>query len=206
MDIPTSEEAAGIEVRDLPLYEALRSTRRKIAARLNIPSHLLVPDRVLRTMANTPPRSREDCLAIDGMGPITFQKCGRELLNAIEDHLHEQKVTAAMKGDIAALKDLSPALRATWDCAVKGLSLAEIAAHRNLTDGTASNHLAELLLRGIQLPIDTIVPTSHQQEIRGAVLNLRDKNLKRIKAVVDSAITYAEIRVVLALIEREKHS
>ncbi len=206
MDIPTPEEAAGIEVRDLPLYEALRTARRRIAGRLNVPSHLLVPDRVLRTMANTPPKSREDCLAIDGMGPITFQKCGRELLSAIEDHLHERKVTMAMKTDIAALKDLSPAIRATWDCAVRGGALAGIAAQRKLTDGTVSNHIAELLLRGIQLPIDSIIPPEHQKEIRGAVVNLRDTNLKRIKGVVDTAITYAEIRVVLALMDREKHA
>ncbi len=203
MDIPTAEEAAGVDIRDLPLYEALRSTRRRIAARLNVPSHVLVPEHVLRAMANNPPASREDCLAIDGMGPVTFQKCGRDLLTTIKDHLHERAIASAMKSDASVIKDIPPAIRATWDCAVRGLALEAIAAERKLTDGTVSNHIVELIKLGVELPVDSIIPSAHQKEIRGAVLNLKDKNLKRIKAVVDAAISYAEIRVVLALMSRE---
>jgi ATP-dependent DNA helicase RecQ len=197
MDIPTPEEAAGSEIRDLPLYEALRAVRRRIAARLNLPSHVLIPDRVLRSMANTPPRSREECLAIDGMGPISFQKCGRELLNAIEDHLRERSMAAAMKKDIAALKDVPAAIRATWECATRGMSISDIAAERKLSDGVVANQIVELLRRGAQLPLNDIIAPERQKEIRSAAASLRDTNIKRIKAVLGAEYTYAEIRVVL---------
>jgi ATP-dependent DNA helicase RecQ len=203
MDIPSAEEATGADITNLPLYEALRSTRRRLAARLNLPSHVLVPERVLRAMANHPPSTREDCLAIDGMGPVTFQKCGRELLATIRDHLHEQAMTTAMNKDAAAIRDMAPALRATWDCAVRGLSIDAIAAERNLTAGVVSNQLADLIRQGVAMPIDTLVPATRQKEIQGAVLNLRDRNLKRIKAIVDSDISYAEIRIMLAWMDRE---
>ncbi|MCZ7557649.1 MAG: RecQ family ATP-dependent DNA helicase [Bacteroidia bacterium] len=202
MDIPTAEEASGADIANLALYEALRSTRRRVAARLNLPSHVLIPERVLRAMANHPPSSREECLAIDGMGPITFQKCGRELLTTIRDHLHENAVNAAMKNDANAIKDISPSLRAIWECAVRGLSIDTIAIERGITAGVVSNQLADLIRQGVALPIDTLVPAAHQKEIQGAVMNLRDRNLKRIKAVVDSSISYAEIRVMLAFMDR----
>lgn len=95
-------------------------------------------------------------------------------------------------------------MRSTWELAERGLSLADIAVKRGLTEGTISNHLSEMIRRGMQLKLDALVPKEHQDQVRGAQRKLRDGNLKKIKAMVDTAITYAEIRIMLAVIEGEK--
>jgi ATP-dependent DNA helicase RecQ len=204
MPLPAPGESASEAVADPVLYEALKAVRRRLAAASNIPSHTLVPDKVLRLMTERLPRNREDCLAIEGMGPVTFQKCGRELLAAIEDHLHEATLSDNMERSKEAFAAMPAGMRSTWDLAERGLGLADIAQRRSLTEGTVSNHIADMIRRGMQLKLDALVPSAHQDQIRGALRKLRDGNMKKIKAMVDSDISFAEIRIMLAVIDREK--
>ncbi|MCB2204852.1 RecQ family ATP-dependent DNA helicase [bacterium] len=203
MPLPAPGETAETGVKDPVLYEALKTVRRRLAAAANVPSHTLVPDKVLRLMADQRPRSREEALAIEGMGPVTFQKCGRELLGAIGDHLHEQSLSESMEKSRDAFAELPAGLRSTWELAERGLGLGDIAQRRGLTEGTVSNHLADIIRRGMQFKLDALVPQAHQDQIRGAVRKLRDSNLKKIKGIVDSEVSFAEIRIMLAVIDRE---
>ncbi len=204
--LPSSSQAEAAEVKDPVLYEALKSARRRIAASLNIPSHTLVSDAVLQRIADVRPRTRQEILGVEGMGPVTFEKCGRELLEAIEDHVQEEDLGKGMAKEKDALRDLSAPVRSTWELASRGLTLADIAVRRGLTEGTISNHISELLQRGVRLELEPLVSTPHQEQIRGAVRRLRDNNLKKIKGVIDPDISFAEIRIMLALLEHEKRS
>ena len=204
MSLPAPAEVADTDVNDPVLFEALKSVRRRMAASRNVPSHTLIADRVLRAICDSLPRSRDDMLTVEGMGPVTFDRCGRELLGAIEDHVHEQQLAGSLAKNKDAFQDLPSAMRSTWELAERGLSLADIAVKRGLTEGTISNHLSEIIRRGMQLKLDALVPKEHQDQVRGAQRKLRDGNLKKIKAMVDTAITYAEIRIMLAVIEGEK--
>lgn len=206
MRIPSSAEAATAATKDPVLYEALRGTRRRTAASLNIPSHALLSDAVLRRIADARPRTRQELLAIEGMGPATAEKCGRELLATIEDHCNEETLARGMAREKDVLHDLPAPVRSTWELAQRGLTLADIAVQRGLSDGTVSNHLTEMIHRGMRLQLDPLVPRPHQEQIRGAVRRLRDTNLKKIKGVVDPEISFAEIRIMLAVLDQEKHS
>ena len=193
-------------VKDPVLYEALKSARRRIAASLNVPSHTLVSDAVLQRLADARPRTRQELLTVEGMGPVTAEKCGRELLAAIEDHLNEETLARGLAREKNALHDLPAPVRSTWELAQRGLTLADIAVRRGLTEGTVSNHISEILRRGMSLSLDPLVPPPHQQQVRGAVRRLRDTNLKKIKGVIDDNISFAEIRIMLAVLEAEKHT
>jgi ATP-dependent DNA helicase RecQ len=175
-----------------------------MAASRNVPSHTLVTDKILHSIVDAKPRTREDLLGIEGMGPVTFQRCGRELLGAIEDHFHEQKLAGSLKLNKEAFQELPAAMRSTWELAERGLSITDIAVKRGLTEGTISNHLSEMLRRGMKLKLEALVSKAHQDQVRGAFRKLRDGNLKKIKAMVDDDINYAEIRIMLAVFETEK--
>jgi ATP-dependent DNA helicase RecQ len=206
MHLPSAAEAEAVQVKDPVLYEALKAARRRVAASLNIPSHTLVSDAVLQRIADIRPRKREEMLGIEGIGPVTFEKCGRDLLAAIEDHMQDEQLAKSLVREKDALRDLPAPVRNTWELASRGLTLADIAVRRGLTEGTVSNHIAELLQRGVRLALDPLVSKAHQEQIRGAVRRLRDTNLKKIKGVIDSDITFAEIRIMLAVLEHEKRS
>ncbi|MBE0644961.1 MAG: RecQ family ATP-dependent DNA helicase [Bacteroidetes bacterium] len=204
--LPTGAQTEVPQVKDPVLFEALKAARRRIAASLNIPSHTLVSDAVIVRISDARPRTREEMLGVEGMGPVTFEKCGKELLAAVEDHLHDESLAKGMAREKDALRDLPAPVRNTWELASRGLTLADIAVRRGLTEGTVSNHISELLQHGVRLNLDPLVPKAHQEQIRGAVRRLRDTNLKKIKGVIDADISFAEIRIMLAVIEHEKRS
>ncbi len=193
-------EEAGV---DAVLLEALRAVRRRVAQHGGLPSYAVMTDEVLRALCLAKPRDRGAFLAIEGVGPATFQKCGREMLAAITDHETQRHLTVALEKAGAILEEISPTVRETLALAEAGLDLASLAERRGLSIGTVSQHLVDLIEHGIALPLDSLVPPVHQQEIRRASRSLHSRDLKRIKSVVDPAITFAEIRLLLAWIAKE---
>jgi RecQ family ATP-dependent DNA helicase len=66
---PLSPEAAKLE-------ERLRTWRREQASKMGQPSFLIFPDKTLRAIAIERPRTEEDLLAVDGIGPAKAAKFG----------------------------------------------------------------------------------------------------------------------------------
>ncbi|WP_158749382.1 ATP-dependent DNA helicase RecQ [Acidobacterium sp. S8] len=69
VDVPLSAEAAALE-------ERLRAWRREEASKLGQPAFLIFTDKTLRAIAAERPRTEEDLLAVDGIGPAKVTKFG----------------------------------------------------------------------------------------------------------------------------------
>ena len=110
----------------------------------------------------------------------------------------------AMARSKDALPSLSTSVKATFDLATQGMTLPQIAEKRGMTDGTVSQHIAELIAKGVRVEIGNLVSPAHAEQVRRALGTMRKADLKKVKAMVDDAITYAEIRIVLSLVERER--
>jgi ATP-dependent DNA helicase RecQ len=188
------------KVNDTVLFEALRAVRRRIAARLNVASHTLLPDAVLAAITNAAPQDKASLLEVDGVGPAGYQKYGKELLKALREHAHELALGGAMEKTRTALAALGSSVRSTLDLAVKGLSLDDIASSRGMSEGTISAHISEIIKSGFDLDINRIVPPHHQEQILRAIRTQRLHELKKIKAVVDADVTFASIRIMLAVV------
>ncbi len=200
--LPTPAQAAVAEIRDPVLYEALRAVRRRVAARHNMASHLVCGDALLREIANRTPRTRDECLAIEGMGLGIFEKCGKEFLRAIEEHLVQSRLAGALERSKEAFGTLSPTVRASFELSAQGLSLAEIAERRALTEGTISQHIAEMIAKGADVDPAQFVPPGHQAKIRKAISLLQKPDIRRLKEIVGEEISYGELRIMMALIAR----
>ncbi|NOY06281.1 MAG: RecQ family ATP-dependent DNA helicase [Chlorobi bacterium] len=198
LSLPRPSEVGELAVTDPELYDALRKTRRRLAQKMNVPSHTMCPDIVLRRLTNILPRTKEECLAVEGMGPATFQRCGNALLQTILDHLDRKLLLDALEKSRNILPDLPASLRATFELVAQGFSLATIAEKRGLTEGTISQHISELMKKGIAIDLDTLVDADHRKAIERASIAVHSTDLKRIKAVVPDDVTYAEIRIVLS--------
>ncbi len=192
------------ELRDPVLYESLRAARRRIAGELRIPSHMLVADAVLRAVANAAPADMDSLLAVEGIGPVTAKRIGTQLLATIREHLRERELALAVSREQRALPDLPSSIVQTFELCVQKLPLQDIAARRGLTDGTVSQHIAEMIGKGIRIDIDALLPNDHQRQIRTALGKLPRADLKKVKSLVDPEISFAEIRIVLAIVERER--
>ena len=79
----TTTTTAAVDAGDVPLFEALRTVRRELAAAANLPPYVIFHDSTLRAMAATRPRSMSEMGRIPGVGARKLEAYGAAFLGAI---------------------------------------------------------------------------------------------------------------------------
>ncbi len=74
---------------DSQLFEKLRTLRKEISQKENIPPYVIFHDSTLREMAEICPTDQAPMLAIKGMGETKFARYGHQFLEVIQKHLQE---------------------------------------------------------------------------------------------------------------------
>jgi ATP-dependent DNA helicase RecQ len=77
------DTAATLAPDDQPLFEALRTRRKEIADRLDLPPYVIFHDATLRQMAEHRPQTDAELLSISGVGEAKLERYGREFLDII---------------------------------------------------------------------------------------------------------------------------
>ncbi len=80
--------AGGLE---MSLVEKLRTVRTHQARKFNLPPYLIFSDATLIAMAEKKPRTKEELLALPGVGQYKCDNYGSAFLTAIKADLHQQK-------------------------------------------------------------------------------------------------------------------
>lgn len=68
---------------DMVIFQALRDWRRQTADAREVPAYVILPDRVLRSIAGSRPVNEADLAAIKGMGPAKIEQHGRDILSTV---------------------------------------------------------------------------------------------------------------------------
>lgn len=71
-----------------PLLDALLEWRRNLARVSGVPAYVIFPNTTLEAVAANRPRSRNDLLAIPGIGPVKLERHGQALLDLVGRHEH----------------------------------------------------------------------------------------------------------------------
>ncbi|MBV7276135.1 DNA helicase RecQ [Clostridium sp. PL3] len=79
-----------IEVEDNSLFNLLKSIRKNISDRENVPPYIVFADSTLRAMSESRPLNEENMLNIKGIGETKFKKYGEEFLQAIKDYIENK--------------------------------------------------------------------------------------------------------------------
>ena len=74
---------APVEGEEDPLLGCLEHWRAGVAEAMGVPAYAVIPDGVLRSIANANPQSRLDLARIKGVGPRTLAKFGEDLLSIV---------------------------------------------------------------------------------------------------------------------------
>ncbi len=82
-----------------------------------------------------------------------------------------------------------------------GMSKEEVAAVRNLKTNTIEDHLVEIVSNIPDFPIDHFVSQTEKEQIKQAIAINETKQLRTLKMVLPSEITYFKIRLVMATIK-----
>ncbi|NLW56365.1 MAG: DNA helicase RecQ [Firmicutes bacterium] len=74
-----------------PLFERLRSLRKAIAERENVPPYIIFSDSTLREMSQRRPVREEELLLVKGVGQQKLAKYGTQFLTEIDNYLSEKE-------------------------------------------------------------------------------------------------------------------
>ncbi len=154
---------------DQGLFGELRALRKRLADERGVPPFVIFGDRALQEMATYAPQSTENFAKINGVGQRKLEEFGPHFLPVIrayaqEHGLAEQPMTErTMRGERRRTRQTARA-GSTYDETKKlieqKLPLAQIAATRELTEGTIVQHIERLLQAGEPLDIAYLKPAT----------------------------------------------
>lgn len=212
------------ESEEVSLFDLLRTLRREIAIRENLPPYMIFSDSTLREMAQACPIDHRSMIRVSGVGERKLEKYGDEFLkvirafcrdsesvdkhdlknNPFEEIRDDQTESEHGCQDIINLENSSHGKVSshfqTFLMYKEGYSLEDIAKIRKVTPITVQNHIVRCSLDGQAVPWDDFIPFEQEAHILEAIKQVGGERLRPIKDLLTDEVEWFTIRAVL-----EKH-
>jgi ATP-dependent DNA helicase RecQ len=198
------------------LFTELRALRREIADEENHPAFMIFSDASLRSMALVCPRTLDAFARVPGVGSRKLAAYGERFVRAIDHFCDMHGVSAApeqkelpvtpparereRRRGTAAAK--TSTMEETLRLYRAGFGLEQIAAVRQLTHDTIVNHLRKLIEEGEAIDVADLMSNDHYRRIADAFAEVGFAALSPVKEIVGEDISYAEISLVRAALQR----
>lgn len=208
------------------LYKRLKKLRDSISTKREMPIYLIAGSKTLEELANYLPQTEDELVRIKGFGKVKVQKFGSEFLEIIRNYCSENGLSSNMEdmasspeaeagsnakgmGDASEIGGGSGSIvkrggRKKFDSRAEsfrmyssGMTPGDIASLRGLTVQTIEGHLAHYVEAG-EILIDRLVSEEKREAILKAAGSLETPSLGAIKGLVGDAVSFGEIRLVLA--------
>lgn len=197
------------------LLAALTYLRNQIAAESGKPIYLIANKKTLQELAEYMPTSSEQLLLISGFGKARVKEIGEEFLNVIREYrmqhdIPDDLITFPENPKPKAKKERVKTESAKNEKLVKldtkfesfqlfkeGLSIKEIAAKRNYTEGTIANHLKAFVSTG-EIDISRLVAPEKIQQIEQVLATRQEgEGLAILKAKLPDNVSYEDLHFVI---------
>ncbi len=177
------------------LWEALRSCRKNLSEKLNVPPYVIFHDAALMDMLERQPQNREQFSRISGVGEHKLEAYADEFLAVIQAHIEKEK----------SCLTASDTVDETFELFRQGKNAKDIATDRNLKLTTIYIHLAEKIEQGA-LTLKEVVDIDEQQIkiIQDEFINLNGDESGKLRPVydaLDGIFDYDLLRCVRASLE-----
>lgn len=186
---------------DNSLFELLRVTRKKIADRERVPPYVVFADSTLKEMSEYCPTDRRALRKIKGVGDTKLDRYGDEFLSVIEQYVGPRQIESQNLSDVSGTRDKkdvdTPSHILTLNLFQEGLSLAEIAAERNLKLITIQDHLMRCGMEGYEIDWSLFIPEKQEATILAAIRKLGAGRLKALKDALPAEVDYAAIKATI---------
>lgn len=189
------------------LFVELRTLRREIAERENVPPYVIFSDATLLELSTFLPHSKDELNQISGFGAFKIEKYGELLLPTILEfckiHNLSSKVSEKKQKKQRepkpkkANKSTSGTLATTLQLYKESNSIEEIARIRNLSINTIQNHLINFIADGT-INASELVNTNKIENIIEVAKTQKIQSLKVIKEELGNDYSYFEIHVAVA--------
>jgi ribonuclease D len=192
------------------LLNYLFQARNEISDNSGLPIYLIATVKSLTEMADYMPLNEKDLLKISGFGKPKVDKYGEQFLNIIRRYCDDNNLSTEMSlfeekaKKSSAKKEKKPktdTVRVTLQFYLDGMSIAQIAKERSLTEGTISKHLADLVEKGV-LKVERFIGHNKLQQAVGL---LEKGNLSgSVYELLSNIMSQQEIIIMLGWIRGGK--
>ncbi|MEP6594583.1 MAG: DNA helicase RecQ [Ginsengibacter sp.] len=194
------------------LFDNLKELRKKIAHEENFPAYIIFSDSTLLDLATYLPLSENDLLKISGFGTVKLEKYGQPFLSAVQQYCNQHNLETRIKlkqpkrekrlRQSSTEEKSNSTFQSTYNLYKQGKPISEIAEERKLSLQTIESHLSYFISEG-ELSVDEVVNKNKQEAITKAAEFHGVKSLKILKENLDKDVTYGDIRMVLASINKD---
>lgn len=213
-------QAVALSPAELGLFLYLRDLRKQIADEQGVPPYIVLLDNSLRAMAQLRPHNEALFARMPGVGSRKLEAYAATFTQAIKAYceahglemgLEPPQSERVLKAEKEPKKEKEPVVKPppgpstrqqTLDLYRAGHSVEEIAQLRNLQPSTIVNHLAELIDVGEDIDVAPLIQPGHYEVIAATLQQVEGEALKPVKELLGDEYSYAEIRLVKALLRR----
>ncbi|WP_347551000.1 DNA helicase RecQ [Pseudalkalibacillus hwajinpoensis] len=168
------------------LFTQLRTLRKQIADRDNVPPYVVFADSTLRAMSAKAPSTRAEMLDIKGVGDMKFEKYG----DAFLELLKAANVKPESSDEASHL--------ASFKLFEEGKDIPTIAATRSLSPTTIEGHLLKAIDEGLLQEIDHFMDEETESAILEQADMIGNDKLKPLKEALPESITYFQLKAALS--------
>ena len=187
------------------LFAELRTLRREIAERENVPPYVIFSDATLLELSTYLPNSKKELNQISGFGAFKIEKYGELFLPTIIEFCKHNNLSSKIfekkpKKKVTTQKiNKSPAgtFTTTFQMFKAGNSIEEIAKIRNLAVNTIQNHLVNFMTVGTIKPSE-LMDINKMEPIIEIAEAQKITSLKAIKDELGDGFSYFEIHIAMA--------
>lgn len=187
------------------LFAELRTLRREIAERENVPPYVIFSDATLMELSTYLPNTKEELNQISGFGAFKIEKYGEIFLTPITNYCKIHSLTSKIIEKKPKKKrepkknnaKTSGTFATTFELYKDGNNVEEIAKIRNLSINTIQNHLANFVAIG-KIEADELMDMSKIEPIIEIAKAQSIQSLKAIKDELGEGFSYFEIHIAVA--------
>jgi hypothetical protein len=191
------------------LHRKLRELRNKICEQKNLPIYYVASGNSIDEMAEYLPQNLDELVKIGGFGKAKAKLYGNQFLEIITDYCKGHRLGSSIdnrppKRDRKERSEQKEDTRSiTYKLFKEGNTSAQISKLRNLAVSTIESHLEFFVRKGIIL-MNELVKREKLILIEAQLQDFEGSSITPIKEKLGEAVSFGEIRMVIAAREWEK--
>ena len=188
---------------DTRLFDELAALRLEIAAQREVPAYQIFGNKALQQMAFHMPVDEQLFSNISGVGYAKLRDFSRPFLKVINEYIQaNSQYTEIKRVPITAPKrrtvlGINMSIRETRDLISQGLSMAEAAEERGISETTIRSHLERLVQEGGQVELNHLMPSEERRiKIESAFKEIGEARLTPVRDMLGEDYSWDELAVV----------
>jgi transposase len=177
------------------LYEELRLWRLNLAQEQDVPAYIVLSQMALIGIANLLPQDSKQLLQIPGVGKVTSDRYGEEILQIVQQNVQQYGYEVKEFVIVQKSEQKTDTKEQSFTLYKQGKSLEEIAKERSLVVSTIEGHLLYYVKSG-EIPLEKLVAPEKIDRINEVLQQNPEATLSEIKTLLGDDYSYGAIRFV----------